>query len=71
MKDEIIDEIRAVRREIMAEFDNDIHKYCEFLMREQEEKKKQGHVFHDFSNPLRAAGKAEPESLILREEPKK
>ena len=71
MKDEVIEEIRAIRHQISAEFDHDIDKYCAYLMQRQEERKKEGHVFHDFSNPLRATGTTEPEPMILREEPKK
>ena len=68
MKDEIIEEIRAIRHQISAEFGHDVHKYCEHLMRQQEEMKKQGHVFYDFSKPLPAVEKAAPESMILRED---
>ena len=67
MKDEVIEEIRAIRHQISAEFDHDIHKYCAYLMREEEEMRKQGAVFSD-PPKVRII---EPESLVLREEPKK
>ena len=67
MKDEIIEEIRAVRRQIMAECGNDIGRYVDFLREKEEELRKQGHVFAD---PPRAR-LAESQSLILREDPKK
>ena len=67
MKDEVIDEIRAIRHQISVEFDHDVGKYCAYLMRWEEERKRQGDVCAD---PLRPRV-AESESLILREDPKK
>ena len=66
MKDEVIEEIRAIRHQISAEFDHDIHKYCAYLMQWQEERKKQGQVFAEPPRPLAA----DSASLILREDPK-
>ena len=68
MKDEIIEEIRAIRHQISAEFGHDAHKYCEYLMRRQEEMKREGHVYYDFSKPSAAVESAEPESMVLRED---
>ena len=67
MKDEVIEELRAIRHQISAEFDHDIGKYCAYLMRRQEERKTHGHVIADPLHPR----DAETESLILREDPKK
>lgn len=36
-KDPIVEEVRAIRRQIMAEFDNDLHKLCEHLQQKQKE----------------------------------
>jgi hypothetical protein len=37
MKDNIVEEVRAVRRKLFAEHGNDLDKLCEWLMRLQEQ----------------------------------
>ncbi|MEO7319798.1 MAG: hypothetical protein ABIZ56_12485 [Chthoniobacteraceae bacterium] len=44
MKDEVIEEIRAIRRQIMDECGNDVHRYAEYLRASEAEMKKQGRV---------------------------
>lgn len=33
--DEVIEEVREIRRQIWARFDNDVEKYCAYLMERQ------------------------------------
>ena len=64
MKDEIIDEIRAIRRQIMDECGNDVHRYAEYLRASEEQMKEQGRIA---IAPF-VTRTAEIEGLVLRED---
>ncbi len=51
-EDPIIEEIRAVRREIMAECDNDPEKYYQHLLRMQKELSKTHKIVSGSPKPL-------------------
>lgn len=42
--DPIVAEVHRIRREIMEEFDNDLHAYCEYLREQTEIERQRGRV---------------------------
>jgi hypothetical protein len=48
-EDEIMGELRQIRRKIMAEFNNDLGAYFRYIRAQEEEERKRGRIIVDFS----------------------
>ena len=67
MKDEALEELREMRRLASARFDHDLDRYVAHL--QEMELRHSGQI--QLAEELWRERQAEPESMILREEPKK